>query len=117
MPRDQQVLVFVGIKDSVLALDERTGDEVWRAELRASDYVSVFWDGESLFAANSGEVWRLDPRSGQLIWHNELKGLGRGLVSLASTRRPSTSVDTGLAAEKKRREAQAAAAAGAATAS
>ena len=119
MPRDQQVLIFVGIKDSVLALDERTGAEVWRAELRESGYVSVFWDGESLFAANSGEVWRLDPRSGQLIWHNELKGLGRGLVSLASTRRPSTSADTGFAAEKRRRDAdaEAAAAVGAATAS
>jgi outer membrane protein assembly factor BamB len=117
MPRDQQVLVFVGIKDSVLALDERTGAEMWRVELRESGYVSVFWDGESLFAANSGEVWRLDPRSGQLIWHNELKGLGRGLVSLASTRRPTTSADTGFAAEKKRRDAEAAAAAGAASAS
>lgn len=109
MPRDPRVLVFVGIKSSVIALDERTGDEVWRTELRSSDYVSVFWDGESLFAANSGEVWRIDPETGNLLWHNELKGMGRGLVSLATSRHPNTSAGTDLAAEKRRRDAQAAA--------
>ncbi|HSQ31179.1 MAG TPA: PQQ-binding-like beta-propeller repeat protein [Gemmatimonadaceae bacterium] len=109
MPRDPQVLVFVGIKSSVIALDERTGDGVWRTDLRSSDYVSVLWDGESLFAANSGEVWRIDPETGDLLWHNELKGMGRGLASLATSRHPNTSASTDLAAEKRRRDAQAAA--------
>ena len=88
MPRDPQILIFVGIKDSVIALDDRTGTEVWRAELRSSDYVNVYFDGETLIAANSGEVWRLDPANGSVIWHNELKGMWRGLVSLATSRRP-----------------------------
>ena len=109
MPRDPQVLVFVGIKSSVIALDERTGAEVWRTELRSSDYVSVLWDGESLYAANSGEVWRIDPETGEQLWHNELKGMGRGLVSLATSRRPNMSAHTDLDAEKRRRDAQAAA--------
>jgi hypothetical protein len=30
MPRDPRVLVFVGIKNAVVALDEKTGYEVWR---------------------------------------------------------------------------------------
>lgn len=107
MPRDPQVLVFVGIKSSVIALDERTGAEVWRTSLRSSDYVSVLWDGESLYAANSGEVWRIDPETGGLLWHNELKGMGRGLVSLATSRRPNTTAHTDLASEKRRRDAQA----------
>ena len=111
MPRDPQVLVFVGIKDSVVALDDRTGAEVWRAELRTSDYVNVYWDGEALLAANSGEVWRLDPANGSIIWHNELKGMGRGLVSLATSRRPGSSTSGDAAAEQKRRDAQAAASA------
>ena len=79
MPRDPQVLVFVGIKGSVTALDERTGERVWQSYLRTEDYVSVLWDGQSLFASNSGEVWRIDPKNGNEIWHNQLKGLGRGL--------------------------------------
>jgi outer membrane protein assembly factor BamB len=90
---------------------------LWRTELRSSDYVSVLWDGQSLFAANSGEVWRLDPQRGEVIWHNELKGLGRGLVSLASSRAPNVAANADLAAEKRRRDAQAAAAGGAAAAS
>ena len=110
MPRDPRVLIFTGIKNNVVALDDRTGAEVWRTALRSSDYVTVLWDGEALFAANGGEVWRLEPEHGQVIWHNELKGMGRGLVSLASSRRPTTTAETGLAAEKQRREAAAAAA-------
>lgn len=111
MPRDPQVLVYVGIRNAVVALDDRTGTEVWRAELRSSDYVAVLWDGEALLAANAGEVWRLDPQHGHVLWHNELKGMGRGLVSLASSRRPTGSVATDVVAEKRRRDDQAAGAA------
>ncbi|MGZ8413701.1 MAG: outer membrane protein assembly factor BamB family protein [Gemmatirosa sp.] len=110
MPRDPQVLIFIGIKNAVVALDDRTGAEVWRAELRSSDYVTVLWDGEALLAANAGEVWRLDPAHGRVLWHNELKGMGRGLVSMASSRRPSATTDTDLVAEKRRRDTAAAAA-------
>jgi outer membrane protein assembly factor BamB len=113
MPRDPQVLIFSGIKNAVVALDDRTGAEVWRTELRSSDFVTVLWDGEALFAANGGEVWRLEPERGHVLWHNELKGMGRGLVSLVSSRRPNATADTGIAAEKKRREAAAAAGAAA----
>jgi len=93
------------------AVDDRTGTEVWRTDLRSGDYVTVLWDGEALIAGNSGEVWRLDPRNGQVVWRNELKGLGRALVSLASTRRPTANADADLAGEKRRRDAAAAAAA------
>ena len=111
MPRDPQTLIFVGIKHSVVALDDRTGTEVWRTDVRSGDYVTLLWDGEALIAGNAGEVWRLDPRNGQVMWRNEMKGLGRGLVSLASTRRPSANADSALDAEKRRRDAAAAAAA------
>jgi outer membrane protein assembly factor BamB len=84
VPKKQQALVFIGIKGRVVALDRDSGTEVWRAQL-GTDYVSVLWDGSALFAVASGEIWRLDPASGNQLWHNQLKGLGRGLVSLAST--------------------------------
>ena len=109
MPRDPQLFVYVGIKSSVIALDDRTGAEVWRTQLRGSDFVSVLWDGAALIAANSGEVWRLDPQTGAVLWHNELKGFGRGMVSLASTRMPTTSTDMDAASAKRRRDQQAAA--------
>jgi outer membrane protein assembly factor BamB len=111
MPRDPQVFLYVGIKSSVVALEDRTGAEVWRTQLRGSDYVTVLWDGEALVAANSGEVWRLDPQTGAVIWHNEFKGFGRGLVSLASSRRATSASDTDSAAAKRRRDQQASTAA------
>ena len=114
MPRDPQTLIFIGIKNSVVAVDERTGAEVWRAKLKGSDFVTVLWDGEALIAANSGEAFRLDPRSGAVMWHNELKGLGRGIVSLASSRAPTQSSPYDALTAKKRRSEQEAAAAAAA---
>jgi outer membrane protein assembly factor BamB len=113
MPRDPKSNVFLGIKGAVIALEQRAGNEVWRAELKSSEFVTVLWDGEALFAATSGEIWRLDPESGIVIWHNQLKGLGRGLVSLASNRVGSQTGNAELAAEKQRRDAAAAAAAAA----
>lgn len=113
MPRDLQVLIYVGIKSSVIALDDRTGAEVWRTKLRGQDYVTVLWDGEALIAANSGEIWRLDPPTGAIIWQNGLKGFGRGLVSLASSRRATTSSDTGSAAAKTKQNQDVAASAAA----
>jgi outer membrane protein assembly factor BamB len=116
MPRDPQMLIYVGVKNAVVALDERTGSEVWRRELKGSDFVTVMWDGEALIAANRGEVFRLDPRSGAVSWHNELKGLGRGLISLASSRggQGTSGADVAMAKHKKTQEAAAHAGAAAA---
>lgn len=108
MPRDAQTLIFVGIRDAVVALDAGSGAEVWAAGLSGSDYVTVLWDGECLLAANNGEVWRLDPATGSTLWHNELKGYGRGLVSLATSRAPASG-GSEAAAERIRRARQAAA--------
>jgi outer membrane protein assembly factor BamB len=109
MPRDPIFYIYVGIKNFVVALDDRTGTEVWRTQLRGSDYVNILWDGESLVASNSGEVWRLDPATGAVIWHNGLKGFGRGIVSLASNRRATTASENDSAVAKRRRDQAAAA--------
>ena|SRR6185436_10998627 len=115
MPRDPQVLIYVGIKHSVIAMDDRTGAQVWVANLRGSDFVTLLWDGEALIAGNQGEVWRLDPQTGAVIWHNALKGMGRGVISLASGRHATAVSDTDSAAAKRRRD-QAAASSSAAAA-
>ena len=116
MPFTAPNLVFVGIKHSVVALDDATGVEVWRAWLHGGDFVTVLWDGQALFAANHGEVYRLDPLTGDVMWHNELKGLGRGIVSLASVRFPHAAVGYDAALAKKKRDDDAAAAAAASSA-
>lgn len=111
MPRDPVRILYVGIKNVVVALRQHDGTELWRTKLKGSDFVTVLHDGEALFAANSGEVFRLDPESGVLLWKNPLKGLGMGLVSLA-TQRASSGGAAEMTSLQKRQAAAAAAAAG-----
>lgn len=113
MPRDPQTLIYVGIRSSVVALDAETGNAMWETRLVGSDFVTVLWDGQALFAGNRGEVMRLDPLRGDIIWHNRLKGYGMGVVSLASSRLPMQSAGVEGAKAKRQHDAQRTAAAGA----
>jgi glucose dehydrogenase len=90
MPREPRQLLYIGVYNSVLAIDTRDGSEVWRAKLGGMSFVNVHWDGEDLFATTKGELFRLDPKSGAVVWHNKLKGLGHGVVTMVTTRQPST---------------------------
>lgn len=116
MAREPRELLFVGIKDVVIALNPGDGGEVWRTKLKGGDFVTVLWDGENLFAANNGEVFRLDPASGAVVWRNPMKGLRMGVVSLASLRveTASHSPYETIAAQKRREAASSAASTGAA---
>ena len=105
-------LIFIGIKGSVVALNRATGDQVWVAELRGSDFVNVAVEGGRIIAMTHGEVYCLNPISGELLWHNRLKGFGLGIGTIASEDGLRTSV-AALVAEKQRREQQASNSAGA----
>jgi len=98
-------LLFIGIKGTVLALNRATGEEVWRTHLKASDFIHVVLDNGELYAATKGELFAVDPASGQVRWQNSLAGLGRGLVSIASSSSGITVV------QEKRQRDQAAASA------
>jgi outer membrane protein assembly factor BamB len=74
----------------------------------------VVLDGDRVLATTKGELFCLEAATGQLLWRNELKGMGRGLVSIATANSPTGSAL--LPAEKKRRDEQAAAAGAAASA-
>jgi len=106
MVRKERHHLYVGIYNSVVALDVRDGAELWRTKLGGLAYVNVLWDGEELFAATKGEVFRLDPRNGEILWHARLKGLGTGSVTLASTRAPGADSGQLTAAEQRRQAAQ-----------
>jgi outer membrane protein assembly factor BamB len=106
-------LIFVGIKGSVVALDRASGAQVWATHLKGSGFVSVVLDGEKILAVCCGEMFCLDPRTGQGLWHNPLKGFGYGLASIATEANPGSS-NAVLAAEMRRRDEEASA--GAATA-
>ena len=101
-------LVFVGIKGSVIALNRATGQQVWATHLKGSDFVNVVLQDGALLACSRGEVFCLDPLTGNGLWHNQLKGFGTGLATI--TGEPSAaSLNAPLLAEKRRRDAEAAA--------
>ena len=92
-------LLFIGIKGSVLALNKSTGQEVWRAKLGGSDFVNVAVEDNALYATTRGEVFCLSVTSGEIRWHNPLKGSGLGLATIGVTGGQST-----VLAEKARRD-------------
>lgn len=117
MPRAPLSLVYVGVKNRVLAFDRRTGAPVWTTDLPAKykssgSFVNVVRDAEGLFATCAGELFALDPKSGALLWHEPLKGQGTGLVSIATDLGGATQA-TAIAESVARAQAQAGAAAGA----
>jgi len=78
-------MVFVGFNGSVAALDRRNGDILWRwSAPKGSGYVSLLLDGDSLLAAVNGYTYCLDPRTGQQLWFNPMKGFGYGVTSIAT---------------------------------
>jgi glucose dehydrogenase len=95
----QSNLFFIGIAGTVLALDRATGEDVWRTELKGSDFVNVALQDGDLLATAKGELFCLDAATGQIRWRNKLKGMGTGLISIATT-----AGQTVLAREKKKRD-------------
>lgn len=114
MPRWRTSLIFVGIRSHVIAFNRKSGVETWRTQLparykSAGAVVNVFCDAEGLFASCSGEIFALDPRTGALLWHDPLKGLGTGVAIFASELGASGQESIVVAAEAARQAAAAAA--------
>jgi len=103
-------LVFIGIRGSVVALNCATGEQVWATHLKAADFVNVALQNEVVLAATSGEVFSLDPFTGDARWHNPLKGFGCGLATMATAANPGSGNAPALAEKRRRDEAAAAAA-------
>ena len=79
----QTNFVYIGIGGTVVALDRATGSEMWRSDLDG-DFVTIALQDAQLYAGANGELYCLDPATGNIRWHSPLKGLGRGLITIAS---------------------------------
>ena len=89
MARARIPLVYVGSKHHVLAFDRTSGAEVWRTSLpvkykSSASLVNVVRDSEGFFATCAGELFALDASAGTLLWHEPLKKLGTGLITVAT---------------------------------
>ena len=107
----QSSLIYIGIAGTVVALDRATGTEVWRSELEDHDFVNVALQDGDPFATAKGELFCLDPSTGDIRWQNPLKGLGWGFITIAA----SGSQQAIVMRDKKRRDDEAAASASSAT--
>jgi hypothetical protein len=47
--------------------------------------VNVVVDGAEVYASTKGEIFRLDPGSGAIMWRNTLPGLGWGLITVGTS--------------------------------
>ncbi|HEX8522341.1 MAG TPA: PQQ-binding-like beta-propeller repeat protein [Tepidisphaeraceae bacterium] len=79
-------LIYLGVRGYIIALDRHSGNEVWRATLKGYHFVNLVLDGDDLFASAQGEMFCLDRITGELKWSNPLRGMGYGLICIASPR-------------------------------
>lgn len=103
-------LLHIGVRGTVLALDRRTGGEVWRVPLKGYDFVNLIKEGGQLLAATRGEIFCLDARTGALLWSNGLRGMGYGIVSIAGAPQPPAAAVMAQIEEERRRASNSASA-------
>jgi outer membrane protein assembly factor BamB len=83
-PSQPHSRIYIGIASSVVALRKDDGSIEWSRKLpRSSSLVALLHEGPHVFALSSGEVSCLDAATGEVVWHNPLKGFGRGWALIA----------------------------------
>lgn len=85
--RDQ--VAYIGIRGTVLALNRATGEELWRVRLGGWCFVNLVLDGDRVIATTRGKAFCLDAATGNLLWFNQLSGLGWGLATVVTVNAPS----------------------------
>lgn len=89
-------MLIIGCNGFVSAILANNGQELWRTKLREGVLggsrgrdVSVLIDGNQIYAGCGGRIYALNAADGNILWSNDLKGLGFNEVALA---RQGTSV-------------------------
>jgi outer membrane protein assembly factor BamB len=85
-------MIYGGTRGYVFALDPHSGNEVWRTKLStgflfnaaSAEDVMVLAVGEVIIAGCNGHIWGLAATTGEQLWHNPLRGLGKGAVTVAA---------------------------------
>lgn len=101
-------IIFGGIRGRVVAFDRTSGNVVWSTHLNGGDFVNLVFAGRDLYASTQGELFCVDAGTGQIRWHNRLKGYGRGLMTIATSETPGNQAAV-FQAKRHQEEEQAAA--------
>ncbi len=101
-------LLFFAHGYKVFAVQKADGAPVWETELIAkmfkpsAPFVALVVEDDALYAAVNNQIFRLDPRGGNIIWWREIQGswMGFSVISSMATSKAS-SVGGAQAAEKR----------------
>lgn len=82
--------LFIGTNGRVSAIHPSTGSTLWSTRLDGGSFfsstghqdVSVLVYQGTVYAGCSGHLFGLDASSGEILWHNDLKGQGHNDISL-----------------------------------
>ena len=78
---------FVGVSGTVLAFEKSSGAQLWSTYLDGGfgdSFASLATDGTYVFAHTRGKLFCLEAATGQILWMNELAGMGYGTASLCA---------------------------------
>ena len=78
-------VIYAASYETVVALNRSTGSPLWVQRTRSSKFTTLHFESGRLYVGAAGELYCLNPSSGEILWHNELKGLGRGVLIFATT--------------------------------
>ena len=80
-------LIFVGFNSRVAAVDRDSGATLWTWKSpKGTGYTTLLLDGDRLIVSIMGYTYCLVPATGEVLWFNELPGMGTGVATLASAR-------------------------------
>ena len=86
MTASERAPLYISIGSTVVAIDRATGDEIWRRELESSSLVTagmlstMLVTSDAIYVGAHGELFCLSPSTGEIRWHNRLKGLGTAFI-------------------------------------
>jgi outer membrane protein assembly factor BamB len=105
MPVDD--LLIIGFNSRIVALRKQNGQMVWSWKSpKGSGYVAILFEANRLWVSVDGYTYGLDALTGAELWRNELRGMGTGVVCLATTG-GSTSAFSGPGEEKRKAQSHA----------
>jgi outer membrane protein assembly factor BamB len=98
--------VLIGVQGHVASIKKETGELSWKTHIAGGfgdAFVSLASDGTFIFAHTRGKLFCLDASSGELLWTNDLPGLGYGIASICAI--PGTSDSQSLLKAQQKKSA------------
>ena len=83
-------VIYVVFVKRVVGLDRRTGNVYWswKPKKWPGTYPALLLGKDTLVVSLSGHMWVLNPLTGEELWHNPLKGMGVGVLTMVSATNP-----------------------------